>query len=277
MLNGLWRFYTFQTLSGISNLVAMIRVSMLVSLMLGSPLSMAVTKNDTACASEKPQSVWSGKLTLASDYVFRGESETADGDIPAIQGALTWTHCSRWYAGLFVSSNKFKSAPDVDVVVAPYVGKRGELGFAGLDYNVFIFHYIYPNARELDYTELWMYAGKSFDQWRLSVEITPTLNEWFGVEGWRGVNYALHPSYHFESGLSVSGSYGYQALSGDGAEGWKHWNLGLNKSLETKAGVVSADLRYHDSDIREGHDVYGHPDGLEIFDERLVIGVSLNF
>ncbi|MGH1373357.1 MAG: hypothetical protein ACRBBW_15060 [Cellvibrionaceae bacterium] len=51
----------------------------------------------------------------------------------------------------------------------------------------------------------------------------------------------------------------------------------MNKSLETGAGVMSVDLRYHDSDIREGHDVYGHPDGLEIFDERLVIGVSLNF
>ncbi|MGH1373358.1 MAG: TorF family putative porin [Cellvibrionaceae bacterium] len=165
---------------------------------------------DDACGSDKPRSVWSGKLTLASDYVFRGESETADGDIPAVQGTASWTHCSQWYAGLFVSSNKFKSSPDVDTVVAPFVGKTGDLGFTGLDYNVFIFHYAYPNARELDYTELWIYLGKSFDRWRLSAEITPTLNDWFGVDGWSGVNYALHPSYNFESGLSVSGSYGFK-------------------------------------------------------------------
>ncbi len=247
------------------------------AILLSSILVMPAMASDSKCSADKPRSTWSGKLTLASDYVFRGESETADGDIPAVQGAVTWTHCNQWYAGLFVSTNKFKSSPDVDTVVAPYVGKSGEVGFAGLDYNVFVFHYAYPNARELDYTELWMYVGKSFEQWRVSAEITPTLNDWFGVNGWSGVNYALHPSYQVDDSLSVSGSYGYQALDGDGAEGWAHWNLGLNKNFKTEAGGLSLDLRYHDSDIREGHDVYGHPEGLEIFDERVVIGASLSF
>lgn len=239
--------------------------------------ALPVFASDSACSSSEPNSSWSGKLTLASDYVFRGESETADGDIPAIQATVTWSHCSQWYAGLFVSSNKFKSSPDVDSVVAPYVGKSGALPFAGLDYNVFVFHYAYPNSRELDYTELWMYLSKSFDQWSFSGEVTPTLNDWFGVDGWSGVNYALHPSYSVDESMKLSASFGYQALEGKGAEGWQHWNLGVNKNFKTEAGALTLDLRYHDSDIGEGHDVYGHPDGLEIFDERVVVGASLSF
>lgn len=236
-----------------------------------------VFSSESDCANAETSSHWSGKLTLASDYVFRGESETADGDIPALQGALTWTHCSQWYAGVFVSSNKFKSSPDVDSVVGPYVGKSGALGFADLNYNVFVFHYAYPNSRALDYTELWINVSKNFDQFSLAAEVTPTLNDWFGVDGWRGVNYALHPSYRLRDSLTVSGSMGYQALTGKGAEGWQHWNLGVNQSLKTKAGALALDLRYHDSDIREGHDVYGHPDGLEIFEERVVFGVTVSF
>lgn len=32
-----------------------------------------------------------GNVNFASDYVFRGESETLDGDIPVVQGTLVGT------------------------------------------------------------------------------------------------------------------------------------------------------------------------------------------
>ena len=38
---------------------------------------------------------------LASDYVFRGESETNDGEIPSVKVAVTWTHDSGFYAGIY--------------------------------------------------------------------------------------------------------------------------------------------------------------------------------
>ncbi len=217
---------------------------------------------------------FSGQLTMATDYVFRGESETADGEIPAIQTSLTWTHKRTGiYAGVFGSTNKFTSTPDIYAVYGPYIGHAGELGTTGLDYNVFVFAYRYPGSSESNYSELWMKVSKTFDDAKLELEVTPTLEDWFGVHGWKGVNYALYPSYQLHKTLSVSGSVGYQDLNGNGAEGWVHWNLGMNWH---RYGLLF-DLRYHDSNIDSTHQVYGSAEGQEIFDQRLVIGVSKSF
>ena len=211
-----------------------------------------------------------GNLTFASDYVFRGESETMDGDVPVVQGTLGWGNDDGWYAGVFASNIKFAD-PNLEIVTAPFIGKAGELGDSGFTYDVMVFSYLYPGASYSNYTELWLKVGKQFGQANVQLEITPTLDDWFGVDGWQGVNYAIHPSYAFSNGINVSGSVGYQDLDGEGAEGWGHWNLGLSK---TYAGL-KFDLRYHGSTVDGTHKVYGTQ--TEIFDDRFVVGISKSF
>lgn len=216
---------------------------------------------------------FSGSLEIATDYVFRGESEVVDGEIPAVKGSFTWTHENGVYAGLFGATNKFESTPDIYAVLAPYIGKSGSFGDSGITYNAFVFHYTYPGVEDMDYTELWMKVAKEFNGVKLELEVTPTLNDWFGVDGWSGVNYALHPSTTFANGVTLSGSIGYQELSGDGAEGWTHWNLGLSKAFYG----LTLDLRYHDTDVTSTHKVYGSEQGLKIFEERVVFGITKGF
>jgi uncharacterized protein (TIGR02001 family) len=216
---------------------------------------------------------FSGSLEMATDYVFRGESEVADGDIPAIKGSFTWTHENGIYAGVFGATNKFESSPDIRAVIAPYIGRFATFGGYDISYNVFVFHYSYPGVENMDYTELWMEVAKDFGLVNMKLEITPTLNDWFGVEGWSGVNYAIHPSATFDNGIKLSGSIGYQELSGEGAQGWIHWNVGLNKNIYG----LSVDVRYHDSDIDSSHKVYGSEQGQRIFDQRYVLSVSKGF
>lgn len=216
---------------------------------------------------------FSHSLTLASDYVFRAESETNDGDIIAAQFSTTFTNKQNWYAGLFISTNKFESAPKVKKVVAPYLGKKTQFSPLNINLNVFIFHYSYPDDSPLNYTELWIKADKDYGPLNLGIEITPTLNDWFGVNGWRGINYAMHPSYPLTKHIKLSGSIGYQALSGTGAQGWRHWNVGVNYSYKN----VVLDLRYHDSSIDRNHRVYGSESGVRIFNSRVVIGATINF
>lgn len=229
------------------------------------------------CAEQSKETLFngtfSGSLEIATDYVFRGESEVADGDIPAIKGSFTWTHKDGIYAGVFGATNKFESSPDVRAVLAPYIGKFGTFGDSDISYNVFVFHYTYPGVENMDYTELWMEVAKDFGPVNMKVEVTPTLNDWFGVEGWSGVNYAIHPSTTFDNGIKVSGSVGYQELSGEGAQGWTHWNLGMSKNLYG----LNVDVRYHDSDIDSSHKVYGSEQGQRIFDQRYVFSVSKSF
>lgn len=212
-----------------------------------------------------------GSFKLGTDYVFRGESETADGDIPMVQGSITWTHEDNWYAGFFGSTNKFDTAPDIYAVMGPYVGKSGSIGDTGLDYNVFVFSYMYPGASRYNYTELWMYLSKKFGPVTIKGEITPTLNDWFGVDGWDGINYAAHASGDLPGGFNLSGTLGYQDLDGEGAEGWTHWNLGVSKEFYG----MDVDLRYHDTDVGSDHEVYG--DYTYMFDERVVLSVSMSF
>ncbi|QYJ90069.1 MULTISPECIES: TorF family putative porin [Shewanella] len=211
-----------------------------------------------------------GKLTFASDYVFRGESETMDGDVPVVQGTLGWGNDQGWYGGVYASNIKFAD-PNLEIVTAPYIGKAGTFGDSGITYDVMLFSYLYPGASYSNYTELWLKVGKQFGRTKLQLEVTPTVDDWFGVDGWQGVNYAIHPSYQFDNGINLSASVGYQDLDGNGAEGWGHWNLGVSKTF---AGL-SFDLRYHGSTVDESHKVYGTQ--TKIFDDRVVIGVSKSF
>ena len=212
-----------------------------------------------------------GKLTFATDYVFRGESETLDGDVPVVQGTLGWTHDNGWYVGAFASNIKFQD-PNLEIVTAPYIGKYGEIGNSGFNYDIMLFAYLYPGASYSNYTELWLRVSRSFNDLNLQLEVTPTLDDWFGVDGWKGINYAIHPSYQI-SGWTVSGSLGYQDLydSDNEAEGWTHWNLGVNKRFIG----LDFDLRYHGSTVDSDHKVYGTQ--TVIFDDRLVFGVSKSF
>ncbi len=213
-----------------------------------------------------------GYMNLASDFVFRGESETFDGDITSVMGSLGWKHDSEWYLGLFGANIKFED-PKLDVLIGPYVGKSGQLGFADFTYDLLFWSYLYPGATYSNYSELWIRVAKQIGKANFQFEITPTVDSWFGVEGWMGVNYAIHPSYVFENGTNISGSLGIQDLIGAGAEGWTHWNFGVRKSFFG----LTFDLRYHDTDVGSSHLVYGHPEGLKIFDERVVIGVAKSF
>lgn len=248
------------------NTVTKLKYSALIGSLLLSAVSVAQAQEDNELFGGKLTT----KLTFASDYVFRGESETMDGDVPVVQGTLGWGNDGGWYAGVFASNIKFAD-PNLEIVTAPYLGKFGEFGDSGITYDVMLFSYLYPGASYSNYTELWLKVGKQFGRTNVQLEVTPTVDDWFGVDGWQGVNYALHPSYTFDNGLKVSGSLGYQDLDGEGAEGWSHWNLGVTKAF---AGL-DFDLRYHGSTVDEDHKVYGTQ--TEIFDDRVVVGISKHF
>ena len=214
---------------------------------------------------------FSASAKFATDYVFRGESEVNDGEIPAVQGSITWSHPSGFYAGYFGSTNKFVTAPEISAVVGPYVGKSGTFGTSDIGYNVMVFDYQYPGASQYNYTELYMYLNKQFGNVNLKLEVTPTLNDWFGWKGHKGIAYAIHPKVNLSDDFTLDGSYGYQHLSGTGAEGWRYWNIGISKPYLG----LTFDLRYHGATVDNSHKVYGAHTNL--FKDRVVFAVSKSF
>jgi uncharacterized protein (TIGR02001 family) len=242
------------------------------------------------------ETLFGGKFSswfeLASDYVFRGESETNDGKIPSIKVAITWTHPSGVYLGYYGANNLFPgndsegNNPKINALWGPYAGySHKNIGGTGINYNGMFFQYIYPGDSASNYLEMFNYLDKQFGSVNMKLEYSPTLTDWFGVKNLQSHNVAIHPSWSAPYGLTVSGGVGYQFfdskgsdydLDGNGKEqlNWVHWNVGVSRNVLG----YKVDLRYHDTDIKKGeHDFYGYSSNHQIVDSRFVFGVSKSF
>lgn len=91
----------------------------------------------------------SANVTFASEYIFRGVS-ISDED-PALQGSLTWSHDSGFYAGAWGSSGNF--GDDGSLEIDYYAGYGTELNGVSLDLSVI--YYTYPSdERDGNYWEV---------------------------------------------------------------------------------------------------------------------------
>ena len=107
-------------------------------------LSGLVASPALAMAAEKPVSPHSlsGNISLTSDYVFRGVSQTQNG--PAIQGGIDYAHASGFYAGTWASnvdwvSLGFKNNSSMEIDL--YGGYKGSLGDVGYDVGAITYYY----------------------------------------------------------------------------------------------------------------------------------------
>jgi uncharacterized protein (TIGR02001 family) len=117
-------------------------------------LGMSVAALSPAAAEQKIEELnatLTGGVGLATDYLFRGISQTQTE--PAIQGSLDLQHASGLYVGVFASNVDFPGV-DANIEIDVGAGYRFNLGPVALDVGVV--HYAYPGARKslhLPYTE----------------------------------------------------------------------------------------------------------------------------
>lgn len=223
-------------------------------------------------AAESPHSV-SANVALATDYVFRGFSQTNED--PAIQGGFDYGHASGFYAGVWASNVKFnenaalppaQAVDEANIEVDLYAGYVHEFA-QGVSAEVGGIYYAYPGATSgLDYDFVEVVAGvsKSFED----VALSPSVGlkgyyspEFFGKTGkswyWNG---AVDVSLPYEIGGVVT--LGYSDIQ-DGARYWD-WKVGVSRAVY---GPVAVDLAYY------GTDVNGDP----LADDRIVLGISASF
>lgn len=231
-------------------------------------------------------------VELASDYVFRGESETNDGKIPSIKAAITWSHPSGFYAGYYGANNLFPGNNDqgnysnINALWGPYVGVTvNNIAGTGLNYHGLLFKYMYPGDYRSNYLEMFNWVDKQFGNMNYKFEYSPTLTDWFGFKGLQSHNVAFLPTWTAPGGFTVSGGIGYQFFdttdsrldfnkNGKKDWNWWHWNVGVSRNVYG----YKVDLRYHNTDIRKGeHELYGGDNTHQIVDDRFVIAVSKSF
>ena len=211
-----------------------------------------VTVPALALADDAP-SPWSANVSLTSNYVFRGVSQTQNG--PAIQGGFDYTHPSGFYVGTWGSNVSWVSVkqtiPDGytgdgwfknnnSMEIDLYGGYRGEVKDFG--YDVGVITYYYPGdqistalgATDPDTTELYLGGSWKF----LSVKYSYTASDRF--VGWststggktRGSYYIeLNANYDLGSGWGVMGHVGHQDVKDNSPASYTDYKVGVSKDV----------------------------------------------
>ena len=193
----------------------------------------------------------SGTLTLTSDYLFRGITQTDEK--PALQGGLEWAHDSGVYAGAWGSSISWLSDSDPDissqVELDAYLGIRGDFGDSGVGWDVGAVHYWYPGSypagfNKADTTEL--YAGLSWSV--LGAKYSYAVTDLFGIPDSDGSsNLDVTVGWEFVPGWSFNGAVGKQWVAGTaGTATYAFWSAGVSKAFDNGFDLA---LAWNDNDL----------------------------
>lgn len=208
--------------------------------------------------------------TFASDYIWRGQSQT--GGEAAIQGSLDIAHESGLYAGMWgsnVDETLFANTDGSDganIEVDYYIGYGNTIGDI-LSYDLSWNTYTYPGASNLNVDEV---IG-SLGAYGLTVGVKYAYDPDSKVYSFVSYDYELP----YEVGLNVA--YGYtdykDAVDGDlGREHYQDWSLTLSKTFATLDFAVM----YSDTDMSKAECTWmaGEDD---LCDSKITVSVSKSF
>ncbi len=216
------------------------------------------TLSQAADPAPAPTPDWTitGNVSLASDYRFRGISQTDRR--PAFSGGFDVAHSSGFYIGNWNSNIDSDFFGGANIEMDFYGGYKGTLGDFGYDLGVL--HYYYPGSDrnhtpEIKNTEL--YVGTSYGP--VSLKFSYPMSDFFSAEdlytgGNAGGSYYvdLSGAYDLGSGFGVSGHVGYQKLkgaaklteiNGNVTSGYTDWKLGATYTFGNGfvAGIAYVD------------------------------------
>lgn len=148
----------------------------------------------TPAAAPPPPPV-TGNMTIASDYRFRGISQTYKG--PAIQGGVDYANASGLYLGNWNSNvTSFLYAGGSGIEMDFYGGWKKSFGDFGLDLGTI--YYYYPNAEVNSTTSPGTTGSSKLDNWEIyiggswkwiSAKLNYALDNYFGLDNVQGSNF----------------------------------------------------------------------------------------
>jgi len=179
---------------------------------------------------------FSGYVTLATDYRFRGISNSDKS--AAAQGSINYT-MDGWYGGAWASNVDFNDSTNFELDL--YAGKHIDLD--GTDLNLEAYYYAYPDAPSgANYSYFEGIVGLSHDFDALSLGVTAAYSpEFFGHTG-DAFYVSGSAKYAINDWLSVSTNVGHQWI--DLGTDYTHWDFGATATWKS----LAFDVRYVDTD-----------------------------
>ena len=221
----------------------------------------------------------SGNISLTSDYLFRGVSQTTNK--PAIQGGFDYAHSSGFYVGTWASSVDWVTTKDNNSMeIDLYAGYAGSLT-DDFGYDVGVITYYYPGTKIAgeatpDTTEAYVSASWKFLTLKYSHTLSKYFVAWAGDNGekTRGSNYIeLNADYDLGNGWGIAGHVGHQKVKNYGAASYTDWNLGVSKDV----GFGTVALTYSDTDADTAEYSWGANGDKKVADGRVVLSFSKDF
>lgn len=186
--------------------------------------SMMVATTAMAWQSEDGMHEVTGNISLLSDYVFRGISQTSNK--PAIQGGLDYGHASGFYLGTWGSNVDFGSGDDAKSEFNIWGGFASEIGDTGIGYDLGVVRYLYPGVSgDYDFNEI--YAGLSYSFFSLGVWHSSN----FANSGDTGTYYNLGFEYGLPYEITFMASIGYQDLDSNIGKSYNDFMIGVSKNF----------------------------------------------
>lgn len=223
-----------------------------------------------AAPEAKPDNEISFNAALASDYRYRGISQTRLK--PALQGGADWVNNpTGFYAGTWASTIKWvkDSGGDASVEIDLYGGKRGEI-VPGVSYDVGFLAYVYPsnglnpsaNTREL-------YGQIGYGP--ATLKYSNSLSNLFGFADSKHSSYIdASVNQDLGEGYTLNLHAGRQKVKNNQAFSYTDWKVGATKDF----GVAAVALAY----IKTNSDAYIAPtNGKNLGKGSLVLTVSKTF
>lgn len=223
-------------------------------------------------AASSPHTV-AGNATLASDYRFRGLTQTFEE--PAFQGGVDYTHSSGFYAGNWNSniSDTFYAGSPLEMDF--YAGWKPTFGPVTADVGVLYYYYPgsnSPTLGKIDNTEV--YVGAAW-KW-ISLKYFHAVSDFFATPDTKGSNYIdLTATVDLGRGFGVVGHVGHQKVKNFGDFDYTDYKLGVTKDI---GGWVFG-IAYIDTDAEESLYTLTNATGkaVNIGDAAVVLSVSKTF
>ncbi|QIL19394.1 TorF family putative porin [Thermomonas sp. HDW16] len=227
----------------------------------------------------------SGNVSLTSDYVFRGLSQT--NQKPALQGGVeyasdggfyigTWGSNASWLSDLSTSTAPISSSLELDV----YGGYRGQFSEA-VSYDVGAAYYWYPGDFPSGFNSadtLELYAGVTVDasdKISLGAKYSYAPTDLFGYVDSNGSGYLdLSASFAVADGWSIGAHAGKQWIEGNGNSAFEYtdWKLGVTREFDNG---FSVGLAYTGTDADDA--LYTNPLGNKIADDTVALTITKSF
>ncbi|MDO8826935.1 TorF family putative porin [Methylophaga sp.] len=221
------------------------------------------TSSAMAWESEDGQHSTSASVELASDYVWRGVSQTLNK--PAISGSFDYEHASGFYAGTWASNVDFDDDASSEIDI--YAGFAGEFGESGIGFDIGVLRYMYPGEATLNWNEV--VGSLSYSYFTFGVAHSGDV---FGTSE-TGTYYSLGFDYDLPMDIGFSAGIGYYDFNSSVTESgdpnsYRDYMVGISKEM------IGLDfgLTYTSSDS-DGKKIFGK----RYADDRLILTVGKTF